>query len=367
MRNFISKKKIIAIIGTAGVPANYGGFETLAENLVRYHKKKLIKDKLIVYCSSKNYPSKDKSYYSASLKYIPFDANGAQSILYDITSLFFAVWNRSNVILLLGVSGAIALPLVRLFSSVRIITNIDGIEWRREKWKGLAKHYLRFSEKLAVLFSHEVIVDNPAIKIYVKQAYKVDTHLIAYGGNHSIEGDSSSIDKLNLPNAYAFSVCRIEPENNLHLILDAYTNEIKKPLVIVGNWNSSNYGRELRRLYEACENFYLLDPIYDSGKLKALRSRASVYLHGHSAGGTNPSLVEAMFSGLPIIAFDCIFNKYTTENKALFFKSSSELKKIIQLNDKKLFINIGLKMLEIAKRKYCWTSVAKQYFKLIIA
>ena len=127
--------KTISIIGTVGVPANYGGFETLAENLVKFHDAASLKSSLTVYCSSKSYPSKESTYLSARLKYVPLNANGAQSIPYDIVSLFSAVWNRSDVILLLGVSGAIALPLVRLFSSARIVTNIDGIEWRREKWQ----------------------------------------------------------------------------------------------------------------------------------------------------------------------------------------------------------------------------------------
>ena len=161
----------IAILGTVGVPANYGGFETLAENLERYHDAASLKSSLTVYCSSKSYPSREPIYLSARLKYVPLNANGAQSIPYDIWSLLSAVWQRNNVILLLGVSGAMALPLVRLVSSARVVTNIDGIEWRREKWQGLAKRFLRFSEKIAVHFSHELISDNDAIAEYVHQAY----------------------------------------------------------------------------------------------------------------------------------------------------------------------------------------------------
>lgn len=133
------KQLAIAVVGTVGVPANYGGFETLVENLVKCHNTILFKDSLTVYCSSKSYHSKPSSYLSAQLKYVPLNANGVQSIPYDVVSLFSAVWNRNDVILLLGVSGAMALPLVRLFSSARVITNIDGIEWRRDKWRGLAR------------------------------------------------------------------------------------------------------------------------------------------------------------------------------------------------------------------------------------
>ena len=238
-----------------------------------------------------------------------------QSIPYDIVSLISAVWKRSDVILLLGVSGAIALPFVRLVSSARIVTNIDGIEWRREKWQGLAKWFLRFSEKMAVRFSHEVISDNGAIAEYVKHTYGVDSHVIAYGGDHAVAVDAVAVDEYALPDSYAFSVCRIEPENNVHMVVEAFSKLKSHPLVMVGNWNNSEYGRSLREQYASCDNIFLLDPIYDLGKLKTLRSRALFYIHGHSAGGTNPSLVEAMHFGKPVLAFDCNFNRYTMEDK----------------------------------------------------
>ena len=358
------KKNRIAIIGTVGVPANYGGFETLAENLVKYHDASSLPDPITVYCSSKSYPYKTPSYLSAQLRYVPLNANGAQSILYDIVSLFSAVWNRSEVILVLGVSGAIALPLVRLFSSARIITNIDGIEWRREKWQGLAKRFLRFSEKMAVRFSHEVVSDNAAIAEYVKHTYGVDSHVIAYGGDHAVEIDAVSIDEYALPDSYAFSVCRIEPENNVHRVVEAFSKLKSHALVMVGNWNNSEYGRSLREKYASCSNIFLLDPIYDLGKLKTLRSRAMFYIHGHSAGGTNPSLVEAMHFGKPILAFDCNFNRCTMEDKSFFFKNSEELMHLIKTMDAAEANRAGNEMLEIAERRYTWRIVAQQYFAL---
>ena len=357
--------KTISIIGTVGVPANYGGFETLAENLVKFHDAASLKSSLTVYCSSKSYPSKESTYLSARLKYVPLNANGAQSIPYDIVSLFSAVWNRSDVILVLGVSGAIALPLVRLFSSARIVTNIDGIEWRREKWQGWAKHFLRFSEKMAVRFSHEVIADNAAIAEYVKLTYGVTSHVIAYGGDHAVAVDAATLDEYSLPESYAFSVCRIEPENNVHMIVDAFSKLMSQTLVMVGNWNNSEYGRSLRLQYASCSNLFLLDPVYDLGKLKTLRAHARFYLHGHSAGGTNPSLVEAMYFGKAVLAFDCNYNRSTTEGKALFFSDSAELQVLIESIEKPVAERIGCDMLEIAKRRYTWSIVAQQYFTLL--
>jgi glycosyltransferase involved in cell wall biosynthesis len=348
-----------------GVPANYGGFETLAENLVKYHAENSLPDAITVYCSSKSYPEKTPIFLSAQLKYVPLNANGAQSIPYDIISLLSAVWNRSDVILLLGVSGAVALPLVRLISSARIITNIDGIEWRREKWQGLAKLFLRFSERMAVRFSHEVISDNAAIAEYVKRTYGVNSHVIAYGGNHAVELDARSIREYELPEQYVFSVCRIEPENNVHMVIEAFAQMPTHFLVMVGNWNNSDYGRNLRETYSACKNLYLLDPIFDLGKLKTLRSQASLYIHGHSAGGTNPSLVEAMHFGKAILAFDCDYNRSTTENKAIFFRNGEELQQIVKSIKSIKAARVGRNMLEIARRRYTWKIVAEQYFSLL--
>lgn len=359
------KDKNIAILGTVGVPANYGGFETLAENLVKYHDAALLKSALTVYCSSKSYPSKKATYLSARVKYLPLNANGAQSILYDIWSLLSAVWQRNDVILLLGVSGAIALPFVRLLSSARIVTNIDGIEWRREKWQGLAKRFLRFSEKIAVHFSHELIADNGAIAEYVQQAYRANAHVIAYGGDHAKGVDAVPVDELALPEKYSFSVCRIEPENNVHLVLEAFSALKSHALVMVGNWHNSDYGRTLRNKYAACSNLFLLDPIYDLGKLKTLRSQATHYVHGHSAGGTNPSLVEAMHFGKPVLAFDCNFNRSTTEDLAFFFKTSAVLVHLMQAMDESDAERVGRNMLEIAQRRYTWHIVAQQYFGLL--
>jgi len=357
----------LAIIGSAGIPANYGGFETLVENLVRYHSLHKINKSLTVYCCSKSYSSKPKYFLSSSLKYVPFSANGIQSIPYDLYSLFLSLKNKSDVILLLGVSGAIALPFLRLFSSVKIITNIDGVEWRREKWRGLAKAFLRFSEKIAVKFSHSIIADNDAIANYIHQSYGVIAHVIPYGGDHAILADEVSVEGLNLPHKYILSICRIEPENNIHLIIEAFLKDESQSLVIVGNWLNSGYGRNLRQKCLTSKNIFLLDPIYNLGKLKTLRLNADIYIHGHSAGGTNPSLVEAMHFCKPVIAYDCEFNRCTTENQALFFKTSDDIISLLISMNEKSSEQVGYAMLEIARRRYTWNVVAKQYFDLLTA
>ena len=359
------RNKRVSIIGTVGVPANYGGFETLVENLVRYHDANALPYDVTVYCSSKSYSDKKPAYLSAKLKYIPFNANGAQSIIYDWISLLLAMW-RADVILLLGVSGATMLPLVRFLSSAKVVTNIDGIEWRRQKWQGLAKWFLRFSEKVAVRFSHEIIADNQAIADYVKDTYGVDAHVIAYGGDHAVAVEAKSVKELSIPDKYAFSVCRIEPENNVHMIVEAFAKQSGLPLVMVGNWKSSDYGRSLQQKYHDFYQLVLLDPIYDIGKLKTLRTNAALYVHGHSAGGTNPSLVEAMHFGKPVLAFDCDFNRCTTENKALYFRTPAQLAEKLSLApDEDRWHMRGEDMREIASRRYTWDIVGDAYYSLL--
>lgn len=354
----------IAILGTVGVPGRYGGFETLAENLVKYHSRTGHKSSLTVWCSAKDNVDCPTRFDSADLRYLGLRANGAQSIPYDAVSLWQAVRSGNDSILLLGVSGALALPLIRLVSRARILTNIDGIEWKREKWKGLAKLILRASEWAAVRFSHEVVADNQAIADYVRDAYDSGCCVIAYGGDHALHDAGDATVPEGLPDSYALALCRIEPENNVHVILEALDG-LGMPLVFVGNWDNSDYGRDLKARYSESPNIFLLDPIYDPGALYAVRARASVYLHGHSAGGTNPSLVEMMHFGVPVLAHGCAFNRHSTEGKARYFQSAVELAAQLRSLDSKDADTIGSDMREIAQRKYTWDQIGKAYFELL--
>lgn len=356
----------VAIIGTVGVPANYGGFETLAENLIKYNDAAALPNQITVYCSTKNYSTNIPSYLSAKLKYVPLNANGAQSILYDIWSIFSSIYNHHDVILLLGVSGAIVLPIIRFLSNIRVIVNIDGVEWRRPKWNRLARLFLRLSEKIAVRFSDEVIADNRIMAEYIKKAYDIDCSIISYGGDHAVKINSTNLDNLILPSKYALSICRIEPENNVPIILEAFSQQSEISLLVVGNWDNSEYGNKLRMKYSDYRNILMLDPIYDLGKLNSLRSNAFIYVHGHSAGGTNPSLVEAMHFGIPILTYDCNFNRATTEEKALFFTNSDELLSLINSFDLFLAKNIGSNLLEVAQKKYTWDIIGEKYFALLM-
>lgn len=356
----------VAIIGTVGLPASYGGFETLAEQLVS----NLNKDyELIVYCSGKKYP-KDKrvsNYKKARLVYLPFDANGMQSIIYDTFSIIHALF-CSDVLLILGVPGAWILPFVKWFTKKKVIISIDGIEWKRDKWNLFAKWYLFWVESLAVKYSQIDISDNESIQDYTALRYGTLSRVIEYGADHTIKIAPSKLDVEEYPflnSKYAFKVCRIEPENNVHEVLKAFAELPEHNLVIVGNWNNSEYGMLYKETFEGYPNIFLLDPIYDQKKLDVLRGNATVYIHGHSAGGTNPSLVEAMYLGLPIIAFSVSYNRVTTENRAIYFKSRNELIRIIKDTSLEQLDIVGKKMKEIANRRYTWSVIAEKYKFLI--
>jgi glycosyltransferase involved in cell wall biosynthesis len=160
---------------------------------------------------------------------------------------------------------------------------------------------------------------------------------------------------------YAISVCRIEPENNIHVILKAFSLQKDMPLVVVGNWQDGNYGSRVYQTYVQFANIFLLDPIYNSAKINFLRSHAYLYIHGHSAGGTNPSLVESMFLGLPVFAFNCVYNRYTTENQCLYWSNVDELYSYIAQWDKLQLQQMGKKMKMIADSKYRWANIVEKY------
>ncbi len=349
----MSKKKV-AIIGTVGIPAKYGGFETLTEQLVNNLHTEF---DFTVYCSGLSYKNREE-YTLAKRVFIPLDANGKSSIIYDFVSIIHALL-YADVILLLGVSAAFMIPFIKLFSNTKVITNIDGLEWKRDKWRGFAKVYLKYQEKIAVKRSHIVVSDNLAIQEYVTSDYKRKTSCIAYGADHVRE-----VEKQNTPSEYAFSVCRIEPENNVHVILEAFS-EIDKKIVFVGNWESSKYGKDVRNKYKSFSNIEMLDPIYDQEKLDALRANCQVYIHGHSAGGTNPSLVEAMWLGLPIICWDVVYNRETTRSKALFFNGKEALKELLK-SDSSILKQVAADVKELAYKHYNWKKIANQYKEHLI-
>lgn len=355
--------KQVAIVGTQGVPASYGGFETLVENIIG--KNCPLNVQYTVFCSSKDFKKEERlsSYKGAFLKYIPLHANGIQSIPYDIWALL-KVMRGYDVIVILGTSGCSFLPIFRFFCRKKLIVNIDGLEHRRKKWGRMVRWFLRFSEAMAVRFADVVIADNKGIQNYVYETYHKNSVLIVYGGDHACRKVPDDVQAQYLadyglvPDQYAISVCRIEPENNCHVTLKAFAQS-KKKLVFIGNWEHSAYARNLKETYCCYPNIVLLDAIYDLDVLYTLRANAGMYIHGHSAGGTNPSLVEAMFFDCPIIAYDVIYNRETTKNQAYYFTDVESLNSFLSRSDLE-----GTTMKRIAEEEYTWQHISQQYCSL---
>ncbi len=357
------KKKIkVAIIGCAGVPARYGGFETLAEQLIE----NLCEDfDFSVFNTTHNYPKSERpnQYKGCQLIYLPFKANGWQSIIYDSVSVIRAAF-FADILLLLGVAGALVLPFVKLFSNKKIIVHPDGIEWKRAKWNKPTQFLLRHLEALAVKLADEIISDNKAISTHLQKEYNCQTTLIAYGGNHllPVQLSGKQVEKYSfIQKKYALKICRIVPENNIELILKSFAQQNHWPLIFIGNWNNSSYGQELFQKYASNPQITLLDPIYDKKDLYILRAHASLYIHGHSAGGTNPTLVEAMHFGIPILAYDVAFNRATTFEKAMYFNSSVDLKKQLLNLQSEDYTAIGKNMKQLAEQHYTWQYISNQY------
>lgn len=354
----------IAILGTVGVPANYGGFESLVENLLECNYNNI---DYTVFCSSRKYNKKIQVYRKARLRYINLEANGFSSVFYDGISLFKCIGRQYDIVLLLGVSGAIFLPILKPFIRATIICNIDGIEWKRDKWDIPTKKFLKFSESIAIKYSDEIITDNKGIANYVNSEYNRDSVTIAYGASIDRNHNNTLLKKYGLKrNEYFFKVCRIEPENNIELILDAFSQVKDQRIVIVGNWNNSRFGKKIFRKYESLSNITLLNPIYNQSDLNELRVNCKGYIHGHSAGGTNPSLVEAMGLKLSIIAFDVNYNRYTLDNNGVYFNNLEELiDELFQFDSRDIEMDRE-KIHETFLNHYTKEKIAEKYAQLFL-
>ena len=366
MYNKLLMNNKLSIIGTVGLPPKLGGFETFADFLVKKLNKKF---EITVFCSSKYYSVRDKRYLSAKRIFIPLKANGIQSVPYDIISIIISLF-IADTLLILGVSGSIVLPFLKPFHKKNIIVSIDGLEWKRDKWSKFAKWFLKLSEYCAVKYANKVVADNPVIQGYIKTKYNKESTLIEYGGDQSItvKPTVKNIQHFSfLKDQYALSISRIEPENNCDLILEAFSELSSLNLVYIGTWNNSKYGKELKKKYEDYKNIFIYDAIYDINILNLIRSNCTIYIHGHSVGGTNPGLVEAMYVGLPILTYDINFNRETTHNKALYFNDIKELKNNVEslLNDHLLRVQLSEDVRKVAKVKYSWDKIIKKYEDII--
>ena len=362
----MDKKKKVAIIGTNGIPAMYGGFETLSEFLVENLNEQF---DFTVFCSKgqKSKLNGLKRYKGATLSYLPLNANGYQSILYDSLSVLISLF-KYDTLLVLGSSGGFFFFLNTFFKKT-IILNHGGLnEWEREKYGTLGKLWGYYTRKFTSKYTTHDIGDNPLIIESLKNTFGIQAKLIVYGGDHAfkVKPDDSLLSKYPFAQkSYFVSVLRAQPDNYVEMLIESFKNLPNEVLVIVSNWKVSDYGKAMvKQFRNKFKNIYLVDAIYDKRELNFVRSNAKVYIHSHSFCGTAPSLVEAMSLELPVISFDVPTNRYTTGNKAFYFKTSEELTTVLSsLNDVEIEKNKS-EMIKLAKERYTWGSVSELYAEL---
>lgn len=360
----------VAIVGTNGVPAAYGGYETLADNLVKQLGSQL---KMTVYCSrdqKKKHYIQAHSYYNAKLIYSCFKANGIQCVFYDtITLLRSAI--KDDVIVYLGPGAGFMLPVLRFFGCKKnIIVNHGGLnEWEREKLSPFQKKFGKFIHCCAAKYSTYNIADNLLYKESLKNTFGAESLVIRYGGDHAqlVQFNAGLLKKYPfLDKDYAVSVSRAQVDNNLHIVLEAYSKMPNRLLVLVSNWQVSDYGVNLREQYfNKYPNIFVLDAIYDPTDINAIRSNAQFYIHSHSRCGTAPSLCEAMSLGLAIIAFDVPVNHETTREKALFFKDADSLVNEVEHVTSEQVKDLANASKKTAEEEFKWSHIANQYLQCI--
>lgn len=354
----------IAIIGTRGIPANYGGFETFAEEI----SKRLATNKteVTVYCDvAEGMPSKLGNVH---LEYSRFTkSNNPLKFYYDCINLA----SKSHDILLVAGTGGSPFYWLPKLRKKKIITNIDGVESRRNKWSFLKKMYIKFSEILSIKFSNVVIADSKGIKDYVLENYNVlesRVEVIEYGAPINHHFDQDILDKYDLVhNGYYLIVSRLEPENNVHMILEGYElAKTDKPLIVVGNVSDTIYAQSLLKFKS--DKIKFIGGIYDKDELAALRYSCFAYMHGHSVGGTNPSLLEALGSGNISICHDNIFNREVTASEMFYFSTSQDVCDIIVLiesSDESLLVVKKQFAVDRISSYYTWNNMAEKYKKII--
>ncbi len=320
------KRKKISILGTRGIPAHHGGFESFAEHLSLYLTKKGWE--VTVYCHHEcaNGTIFESEWRGIRLINIPISwSNAKGTILFDWKSTIHAA-SEKNIILTLGYNTAIFCILYRLKKIINII-NMDGIEWQRGKWTTIERSWLYLNEKIGAWLGNHLIADHPEIKRHLcKLVSSTKITTIPYRADIIVEADENILSQFKLkPNKYILLVARPEPENSILEIVRAYSQKTRDiPLVILGRYIPEMVRYHKKVLEAANEDVIFLGAIYDRTILDPLRFFARFYIHGHTVGGTNPSLVEALGAGNAVLAHHNKFNRWVAGDNALFFNSEEE-------------------------------------------
>jgi glycosyltransferase involved in cell wall biosynthesis len=320
----------IYLIGVRGIPNRYGGFERLIEVLAPFLAGQ--GHRVTVFCEVEaGQPTPiDDQWQGVHRRYIDTRTSGPfGTIEYDWRS--FRAVPKGAIALIFGYgTGIFQRRLQRL--GVRHAVNMDGIEWKRAKWGRAARVWLRWNERVAIRYADELIADHPEIQAYLLSAFDVPSTMIAYGVDDSALVPPEATPAHPLLSQYAdgsyfLAVARPEPENQLHVLLEAYTNSSRRlPLVVIGNFDANAYGRALKQAHPEA---HFAGGVYNAHALDALRRRSALYLHGHSVGGTNPSLIEAMAAGAWVVAHDNRFNRWVLQDGGMYFRDATSLRDLM--------------------------------------
>jgi glycosyltransferase involved in cell wall biosynthesis len=359
----------IAITGTRGVPNHYGGFEQFAEHLSEY----LAKDghDVTVY-NSHTHPYQASEWKGVKIRHChdPEDRLGTiGQFFYDLNCILDCRRRNYDIILQLGYTSNSVWGFLLPKKPV-IITNMDGMEWKRSKYKPYVQKFLRWAEKLAVKTSDFLISDSIGIQDYLLQKYKVRSQYIPYGASLFEGPDISVLAQYDVEEyAYDMLIARLEPENNIETILEGVSSATgcTRSFLVIGNYKTA-YGSYLRRKFAHCEKVRFAGGIYDMRVLNNLRYFSNIYFHGHSVGGTNPSLLEAMSSNSYICANKNIFNFSILGNDAAYFSNAAEVRQMVETMEKnseearlKVFNNHRK-----IRTTYSWEDINGQYIRFMI-
>ena len=357
----------IAIIGTRGIPNEYGGFEQFADVLSQGLAKKGID--VTVYCSA-NHSYKEKEYNGVKLihKYDPENKIGtAGQFIYDLACMLDARKRNFDIIYMLGYTSSSIWQKLIYKKGAIVVTNMDGLEWMRSKYSKKVQRFLKFAEKLAIKYSDYLVADSIGIQKYLKKKYNVESSYYPYGSYVFENPNEESIKNYDLV-AYQYDVliARFEPENNIEMVLEAfYKSKTSRQLILIGNYKNTEFGIKMAEKFATDKRIRFLGGIYDQNMLDNIRFFSNLYFHGHSVGGTNPSLLEAMGSSALICYHKNDFNEAILGSDGYGFSSSLELSEVIDNELKKENHTILDNNLLKIKTIYSWEIIVNQYIEYL--
>jgi hypothetical protein len=354
------RKFSAAVVGSHGYRANYGGWDQLVNNLVDYAGE--FGKTLIIYNSRKT-PNCVMPSGSVTRNF-GIDAHGGQGLIFDFLSVLDSFF-RVDAIIFLGAQG---LPLALLLRAltrkkVRFVVNPGGIEWSRPKFGRLARMYLRFVFMLAARYSDSMVLDNQHYLSWVnpKSRHESRFKIIPYGGVIDESEDVDSVmESQSIPfTRYFLSVSRALEDNHLVELCSCFERLDSFNLVLVSNFSSSEYGRDILARFGRVPNLHLIDGLYSKPELDAVRRGCVAYIHTHTLCGSAPSLIEMIVCGKPIFSIDVPQNRYTLQGQGAFFLDYGELASLISRGHLP-----SPPSLELAAG-YEWRIIVTRYFDLI--